>query len=201
MINTALSLVGIAMFDELITYFKSPTSDNEHLIKIASILIGSKLLMILLSRQYSNLENNLAIEATQKLTCFIFQKFFKASPSDSSENSKSTSGEIINFIQVDSQKLGYMLMASPQIFILPIQISVFIYLLFYYLGFSFLAGILIFIICGLIYYVLFANYGKREKELMSKKDLRMRLNNEVFENLKLLKMYAWENEFKKRVIS
>lgn len=201
MVNTFLSLVGIAMFDELVTFFKNPTTESAYLIKIGSILIGSKLFSILLARQYSNFENNVAIEATQKLICFIFQKFFKASPADSSENTKSTSGEIINFIQVDSQKLGYMLMASPQIFILPIQISVFIYLLFTYLGVSFLAGILVFIVCGVINYFLFSSYGKREKDLMTKKDLRMRLNNEVFENLKLLKMYAWEDEFKKRVNS
>jgi len=187
------------MFDQLLTIFKNPESEITYLIKISTILIGSKLVTILLTRQYSNFENNIAIEATQKLTCFIFQKFFKASPADSSENAKSTSGEIINFIQVDSQKLGYMLMATPQIFILPIQISVFICLLFYYLGYSFIVGILIFIVCGIINYFLFSNYGKREKDLMDKKDLRMRLNNEVFENLKLLKMYAWENEFKKRV--
>jgi len=162
-------------------------------------MVGGKIFNILLSRQYSNYENNLAIESTQKLVCFIFQKFFKASPSDSEENSKSSHGEIINFIQVDSQKLGYMLLACPQLFVYPIQIGSFLYLLFYYLGYSFLAGILTFFICGIINYFLYSNYGKGQNELLTIKDLRMRINSEVFENLKLLKMYAWEDEFKKRV--
>ncbi len=185
MILTSLNLLGIMMFDELITYFKYKTDDMEYLIKISSILIGGKLVSVILSRQYSNFENNLAIESTQKLRCFIFEKFFKASPSDTDENSKSTHGEIINFIQVDSEKLGFMLMVSPQLFINPVQIGVFLYLLFCYLGYAFLAGIIIFVICGIINYFLYANYGVSQDELMCKKDLRMRLNSEVFENLKL----------------
>jgi hypothetical protein len=187
------------MFDKFITFFKNPSTESADLIKIGSILIGSKLISILLLRQFYNFESNLGIEATQKLICFIFQKFFKASPSDSSENTNSTTGEIINFIQIDSQKLGLMIITSPQIFILPIQISVYIYLLFYYLGLSFLAGIFIFLIGAIINYFLVSNYGKNDTDLMSKKDLRMRLCNQVFENIKILKMYAWEDDFKKKV--
>jgi len=194
-----LNFISIRIFDELISYFKNRENDTEYLIKIASILIGVKLLSVLLSRQYSNFENNLAIESTQKLICFIFQKFFKASPADYDENSKKSHGEIINFIQVDSQKLGYMLMASPQLFFYPVEIGLYLYLLFYYLGYSFLAGILIFILLGIVNYILYSNYDKGQDQLMSKKDIRMKLNSEVFENLKLLKMYAWEDEFKKRV--
>lgn len=200
MIITAFYFLSIQMFDYLITYFKNPNKDTEYLIIISSLLIGGRLFSIILSRQYSNYEANIANESMQTLIVYIFNKLFKTSPSISYEGYKSSHGEIMNYIQVDVIKLGYMLMACPKLFIYPIQICVFLYFLFYYLGFAFLFGIIVFVFCGVMNYFLYSGYGNQQENLMKKKDLRMKLNSEIFENLKLLKMYAWETDFMKKVL-
>lgn len=194
-----LNLLSIRIFDKLISYINKGQLNSEYLIKISLILIGVKLLSIFLSRQYSNLENNLGYESIQKLICFIFQKIFKVSASDYNKNSNKGTGEIINFIEVDSPKLGYMLKASPKLLFYPIEISLYLYLLYYYLGFSFLAGVLIFILYGILNFILYWKNYKEQHQPMTKKDIGIKLNCDVIENLKFMKIDASKDEIKKMV--
>jgi len=185
------------MLGKLINYFDDGLDDLNYLIKISSLLISGKVLSVFLYRQYSIIESNLAMESVIKLICFIFDKILKLSPSSKQE--KSSQGEIINFIQVDAPKLGNMLRYSPMILIYPIQIVVYIVILFYYLGFSFLFGIIPLFFLMLFNFFMYKKYRVLQRDLLSKKDFRMKVTTETFDSLKLLKMYAWEEEFRKRV--
>ena len=185
------------MIEAFITYFNTKQNDLNYLIKIGAILLGGKIFSMFLLRQYSIFENNLALKSTLRLNCFIFDKILKTSPA-SNEN-KSSQGEIINFIQVDSPKLGYMIISCPAMLIYPLQIIIYISLLFYYLGISFLFGMIQLVLFALVNYFIYSNYSKYENTLLTKKDLRMKITTETFDSLKLLKMYSWEEEFQKRV--
>ena len=185
------------MIEAFITYFNTKQNDLNYLIKIGAILLGGKIFSMFLLRQYSIFENNLALKSTLRLNCFIFDKILKTSPA-SNEN-KSSQGEIINFIQVDSPKIGYMIISCPAMLIYPLQIIIYISLLFYYLGISFLFGMIQLVLFALVNYFIYSNYSKYENTLLTKKDLRMKITTETFDSLKLLKMYSWEEEFQKRV--
>lgn len=185
------------MLEYLIKYFDQGLNDLNYLIKISVVLLCGKIVSIFLYRQFTIYQSNIAMESVLKLNCFIFDKILKTSPS--SNQKKSSQGEIINFIQVDSPKLGNMLRYCPLIFIYPIMIVVYIIILFYFLGFSFLFGMIPLVIFMILNFFMYRTYADLENELLIRKDHRMKVTTETFDALKLLKMYAWEDEFRKRV--
>lgn len=67
--------------------------------------------------------------------------------------------------------------------------------LFHYLGFSFLAGIGVFIVSFIIQYFL-ANFNARyQREYMKRQDKRVGLTTEGLNNIKMIKLYSWIDIF------
>jgi len=122
----------------------------------------------------------------------------KASPASFTQKSKE--GEIINFIQVDSPKISNALILSPGLLITPIQIIVYTYMLFDLFGYPFLFGFGTLLIFMIINFVIQNSNRKLVKKMLSRKDKRLKVTTETVNHLKILKLYAWEDEFLNRVI-
>ena len=136
--------------------------------------------------------------ASFELNCFIYKKILSASPSSFIQ--RASEGEIVNFVQVDSMRLSWMIMTSPNIFINPIQILAYCYLLFDFFSFSFFAGLSILVIFFLINLKMSKMFHFYQKKMLAKKDIRMRASTETFENIKILKLYSWEKQFMKKCL-
>ena len=78
-------------------------------------------------------------------------------------------GEILNYIQVDSEKLNFLFTSLPSIIIIPINIAVSFYALFSLFGISFLVGVAILIIMVLIIWLVQYFYLKHTKIVLKKK--------------------------------
>ncbi len=133
-----------------------------------------------------------------ELNAFIYEKVLKENPA--SLMGKSNQGEIINFLQVDSMKISMMMISSPGILVIPFQIIIFIYLLFRFFGISFLFGLITLIIFLSINFYIQNLYRIMQKDLLKRKDNRMKITSETINSLKILKLYGWEDEFLERVI-
>ena len=132
-----------------------------------------------------------------ELNAFIYEKVLKENPA--SLKGKSNQGEIINFLQVDSMKISMMMISSPGILVIPFQIIIFIYLLFRFFGISFLFGLITLIIFLSINFYIQNLYRIMQKDLLKRKDNRMKITSETINSLKILKLYGWEDEFLERV--
>ena len=91
-------------------------------------------------------------------------------------------------------------MTSPNIFINPIQILAYSYLLFDFFSFSFFAGLGILLIFFGINLKISKMFHYYQKKMLAKKDIRMRASTETFENIKILKLYSWEKQFMKKCL-
>lgn len=152
----------------------------------------------LLTGQSGIMQGVFGARAGYELSCFIYDKILKISPSSFGE--RATQGEIVNFIQIDSNQLNRMVQVSPNTLISPILIGAYIYLLFQFFGLAFLAGIGVMAIFLFGNYRIFKGYRVVQKEKLKRKDERMKVTTETFESIKLLKLYNWENEFKEKII-
>ncbi len=112
---------------------------------------------------------------------------------------KSNNGEIITLMQIDSQKIANMMTTTPRILIIPFQITTIIYLLFKFFGISFIFGLITMIIFLIINFFMQRKFRLNQKEMLKKKDARMKVTSEMINSLKILKMYSWEEEYLKRV--
>ncbi|XP_035824257.1 multidrug resistance-associated protein 1-like [Aplysia californica] len=112
-----------------------------------------------------------------------------------------TTGEIVTLVADDCEKL---VNASNIVFLIlatPVQVSVALYMLYQQLGMGAFVGLAIML--SLI--PLNAWVGKKlkkfEKEKSDTKDKRIKIMNEVLNGIKVLKLYAWEKSFLKKVMS
>ena len=87
------------------------------------------------------------VKAANAVAALIYDKVTKSSIFMKNQISE---GEILNYIQVDSEKLNFLFTSLPSIIIIPINIAVSFYALFSLFGISFLVGVAILIIMVLI---------------------------------------------------
>ncbi|KIN05934.1 hypothetical protein OIDMADRAFT_154548 [Oidiodendron maius Zn] len=126
------------------------------------------------------------------LTAAIYSKSLKLS--NEGRASKST-GDIVNYMAVDTQRLQDLTQFAQQLWSAPYQIVLCMISLYQLVGLSMLAGvgamILMIPINGLI-----ARLMKRlQKKQMKNKDSRTKLIAEIVNNMKSIKLYAWGSAF------
>ena len=192
--------IEIVLLKSYIDWFeKNYTFFNIQNLKLLGFLfLFFKFNSILVYLHYMMKQEAIGIWSSYQLDTFVYHKLLKVSPSSFTQ--RATHGEIVNFTQVDSEKLLWMIEGCPQLIVGPFKIISFIYLLFKYFGFSFLSGFVILILMFIINIYIYKGYMIIEEEMLEKKDDRMKITTETFDNIKLLKMYNWENEFKNKIL-
>lgn len=183
---------------QMIDYFDDVSTKQFKFEYLGIAYLCFEIVSIFLTVHLQMKQNVFGTRAGFELSCFIFQKILNSSPS--SDCQRATQGEIVNFIQVDSQKLSWMIEISPSLVVSPIMIGAYIYLLFDFFGLSFFAGIIMMAICIAINYKIFRAFIFIQEDMMKKKDTRMKYTTEAFDNIKTLKLYNWENEFKRKIL-
>ena len=196
LIYSGFEYITVLLLKEMIDYFNQETHKYPFMYYGIAFLT-LELISIFLSSHLQMKQSVFGNRAGFELNCFIYNKILTASSSTFSQ--RATQGEIVNFLQVDSNKLNWMIQISPSIAISPLMIGAYIYLLFDFFGLSFFAGIGVMSICVIINYFIFKKYTTLEEAMLKKKDGRMRVTTEAFDNIKMIKLYNWEDEFKRKI--
>ena len=192
----------IYFYDSIIENFECHENEEEEECPLFPIYINaiglvlSKLLTTFFHHQ-SKFGGELdGVKAANAVAALIYDKVTKSSIFMKNQISE---GEILNYIQVDSEKLNFLFTSLPSIIIIPINISVSFYALFSLFGISFLVGIAILIIMVLIIWLVQYFYLKNTKIVLKKKDRRMRITTHSLHIIKILKLFGWEDEFKQKI--
>ena len=129
-----------------------------------------------------------------QLNALIYDKLLRISPYNNISE-----GILVNFIQSDAESFGEFFTYTPATLVLPLQILFFLYLLFSFFGFSFIFGIIVLGINFFIFSRLQKKRARYQKEILSKKDKRMRTTTQAFEMIKIIKLYSWEDYFLNKI--
>uniref|UniRef100_A0AC11DHG0 Uncharacterized protein n=1 Tax=Ovis aries TaxID=9940 RepID=A0AC11DHG0_SHEEP len=118
------------------------------------------------------------------------------------KNSKKqfSTGEIINLMVTDAQQLMDLMTNINLLWSAPFQILMAVSLLWQELGPAVLAGVAV-LVFVIPMNALVANRMKTLKKNQRKnKDKQIKLLNEILHGIKILKLYAWEPSYKKKII-
>jgi ATP-binding cassette subfamily C (CFTR/MRP) protein 1 len=130
------------------------------------------------------------------LTAMIYVKSLKLS--NEGKASKST-GDIVNYMAVDTQRLQDLTQYAQQLWSAPFQIILCMVSLYELVGLPMLAGVGIMVLSiplnGLIARIM----KTLQKKQMKNKDSRTRLMTEILNNMKSIKLYAWGQAFMKKL--
>ncbi|XP_045924008.1 ATP-binding cassette sub-family C member 3 isoform X3 [Micropterus dolomieu] len=113
----------------------------------------------------------------------------------------STVGEVVNLMSVDAQRFMDLTTFLNMLWSAPLQIMLALYFLWQNLGPSVLAGVAVMIMLIPFNAVIAMKTRAYQVEQMQYKDSRIKLMSEILNGIKVLKLYAWENSFKDKVLA
>ncbi|KAF0506686.1 P-loop containing nucleoside triphosphate hydrolase protein [Gigaspora margarita] len=117
------------------------------------------------------------------------------------EESKNKTGKITNLMAVDAQKISEFSAYIFYLYSYPIQIIISIWLLYSLLGLSALAGVLAIIITYPLQAYTNQMFQTIHKSLMAATDKRMGVINELLQAIRVIKFFAWEDQFRAKIMS
>ena len=194
--STGINVVQMMIFKSYVALFKEDEINNTEFstfIYYGAGFLITKLINIFLAKKINEYQNYTGFKAGVELNCLIFDKLLIVSPS--SRHNKAETGEIVNYVQVDSNQLIRFVTMSPSLITIPISIFAYSFLLFDYLGISFIFGLIVLIAFLLINYFMQKRFKKLQKRRQANMDKRLRMTTAILFNLKVLKLYSWDDFF------
>ncbi|KAL4216369.1 hypothetical protein ACF0H5_024096 [Mactra antiquata] len=138
----------------------------------------------------------LGLKIKASLICLIYKK---ALTMNKSGLKAKTVGEIVNLMSVDCQRIQDSFMFSFYIVCIAIILIIAIIQLWALMGVASFGGLaIVCIVMPIVGFIATRQY-KLQKELLRLKGKRIKILNEVIGGIKVLKMYAWEPSFMKRI--
>uniref|UniRef100_A0A8B9QLM8 Canalicular multispecific organic anion transporter 1 n=1 Tax=Apteryx owenii TaxID=8824 RepID=A0A8B9QLM8_APTOW len=162
----------------------------------ATLLFLAALVQSLCLQQHFHLCFQLGISVRASLTAAIYKKALTVS---SATRKESTVGETVNLMSADAQRFMDMANFIHQLWSCPLQIVLSIVFLWMELGPSVLAGIGVMVLLIPINGFLVTKAKGIQVRNMKNKDERMKIMNEILNGIKILKLFAWEPSFEKRI--
>ena len=163
---------------------------------LAAIFLINKMIQIFLTHHTMHYSQIVGTKAGNMLSALVYEKIMRTAIFLKNQISE---GEIINYIQVDIDTLGFVFFYAPLTIVVPFQFFAYIYMLFTYFGSSFIFGFLIFLVLFMIAWIIQKLYIANQRNLLKNKDQRLKITSNTLHILKILKLYSWEEEFIQRI--
>lgn len=164
-------------------------------VKGAAIAIAMFFVAILqtaMIHQYFQLTFITGMRIKSGLASAIYKKSLKLS---NEGRSTKTTGDIVNYMAVDAQRLQDLTQFAQQLWSAPFQIAICMISLYQLVGWSMLSGIAVMLVMIPINGFIAKLMKRLQKDQMKNKDARSRLIAEIINNMKSIKLYAWSTAF------
>ncbi|KAJ4953829.1 hypothetical protein NE237_030661 [Protea cynaroides] len=198
-ISAGASYVGPYLIDDLVKFLsekKQQRIQNGYF--LALTFLSAKMVETVAQRQWIFGARILGLHLRAALISQIYKKGLHLS---SQSRQSHTSGEIINYMSVDIQRITDLLWYLNIIWMLPIQISLAIYILHMNLGTGSLAGLLATAMVMVCNIPITRTQKRFQSKIMEIKDDRMKATSEILRNMKTLKLQAWDTQFLHKIES
>ncbi|KAF2196793.1 multidrug resistance-associated protein 1 [Delitschia confertaspora ATCC 74209] len=180
----------------LITFVDSYRTENpQPVIRGAAIALAMFFVSVSQTaclHQYFQRSFETGMRIKSALTASIYSKSMRLS--NEGRAAKST-GDIVNYMAVDTQRLQDLAQYGQQVWSAPFQITLCMLSLYQLLGYSMFAGVGAMIIMIPVNGFIARLMKTLQKEQMKNKDARTRLMTEILNNMKSIKLYAWTTAF------
>ncbi|RDL39375.1 putative multidrug resistance protein [Venustampulla echinocandica] len=198
--SDTLAFIQPQLLRLLISWVDSYRSENpQPVIRGAAIALGMFAVSVgqtTALHQYFQRAFETGMRIKTSLTSAIYSKSLKLS--NEGRAAKST-GDIVNYMAVDTQRLQDLTQYGQQLWSAPYQITLCMISLYQLVGLSMLAGVGAMIFMIPINGIIARMMKRLQKEQMKNKDSRTRLIAEIINNMKSIKLYAWGSAFMQKL--
>ncbi|GJN37334.1 hypothetical protein PR202_gb26274 [Eleusine coracana subsp. coracana] len=138
------------------------------------------------------------IRARAALVAVVYQKGLALS--SRSRQSRTSGGEMINIISVDADRVGLFSWYMHDLWLVPLQVGMALFILYSTLGLASLAALAATVVVMLANVPPGQMQEKFQQKLMDCKDVRMKATSEILRNMRILKLQGWEMKFLSKII-
>ncbi|TSS35866.1 Multidrug resistance-associated protein 7 [Bagarius yarrelli] len=140
--------------------------------------------------------SKVALEARAAVVSTIYAKALRVS---SSALASFTTGEVVNYMSTDTDRLVNFFNSFHEVWSLPFQFILALYLLYLQVGVAFLGGLAVAFLLVPLNKLLATCILENNKHMLTHKDNRVKLMTEVLFGIRVLKFYNWEQHILEKV--
>ncbi|EPS69672.1 hypothetical protein M569_05085, partial [Genlisea aurea] len=191
--SAATSYIGPYLMNYLVTFLNEKEKrglQSGYLLALG--FLGAKLVETVAQRQWIFGARQLGLRLRAALISHVYKKGLVLS---SSSRQRRSSGEIMNLMSVDVQRISDFIWYMNTLWMLPVQISLAIYVLHLNVGAGSLVALAAtsLVMAGNIPLTTFIK--RYQMKIMDAKDDRMKTTSEVIRNMRTLKLQAWDSHY------
>ncbi|XGW32573.1 hypothetical protein V3C99_017265 [Haemonchus contortus] len=193
-----LQFVAPALLRYLISFIQNHEQPLWIGISIASTMFIVAVVQSMILHQYFHLMFRLGMNIRSVLTSAVYSKAMNLS---NNARKNRTTGEIVNLMSVDIQRLQDMTTFVMLFWSAPLQVILSIVFLWRILGVAVIAGLVILVAMVPINSYISVKMRNCQVKQMKHKDERLKMMSEVLNGIKVLKLYAWEKSMENAILN
>ncbi|XP_070660846.1 ABC transporter C family member 13 isoform X3 [Malus domestica] len=187
-LNDSVGFAGPLLLNKLIRFLQQGSKNIDGY--VLAICLGLvSILKSVLDTQYTFHLSRLKLKLRSSIITIIYQKCLSI---NLAERSQFTEGEIQTFMAVDSDRTVNLCNSFHDMWSLPLQIGVALFLLYTQVKFAFVSGVAITIALIPVNKWISTLIASATMKMMQQKDERIRRTGELLTYIRTLKMYGWE---------
>ncbi|CAN6819151.1 unnamed protein product [Brassica oleracea] len=195
-IYTVASYVGPALIDTFVQYLNGRRQYNNEGYVLVITFFLAKLVECLSQRHWFFRLQKVGIRMRSSLVAMIYEKGLTLSCHSKQGR---TSGEIINFMTVDAERIGNFSWYMHDPWMVLLQVGLALWILYRNLGLASVAALIATILVMLVNFPFGRMQERFQEKLMEAKDNRMKSTSEILRNMRILKLQGWEMKFLSKI--
>ncbi|XP_072188830.1 ATP-binding cassette sub-family C member 10 isoform X2 [Excalfactoria chinensis] len=194
--GSLLGFSGPLLLNLLVNFMESRQEPLSHGVLYALGLFAGSFVGALLRNQFSYEVQKVTLMVRAAVISAIYRKALRVG---STSLSRFTVGEIVNFMSTDTSRLVNFCLSFHEVWSLPFQFAITLYLLYQQVGVAFLGGLALALLLVPINKLIANRIMMNNAEMLKHKDARVKLMTEFLSGIRVIKFYAWEKHFSTRI--
>ncbi|KAL1074886.1 hypothetical protein V6Z11_D11G320200 [Gossypium hirsutum] len=194
---TVASYVGPFLIDTFVQYLNGQREFKAEGYLLVAAFFVAKLVECLCQRRWFFKLQQVGLRQRAVLVAVIYNKGLTLSCQSKRSH---TSGEIINFMTVDAERVGDFSWYMHDPWMVVLQVALALLILYKTLGLASIAAFVATVLVMLANIPLGKMLEKFQDKLMESKDTRMKATSEILRNMRILKLQGWEMKFLSRIV-
>ncbi|XP_055762369.1 ATP-binding cassette sub-family C member 10-like isoform X2 [Salvelinus fontinalis] len=197
LVGNMLSFVGPLLLSGLVHYMEEEGAPVSQGAWCATGLFFSTFFSALIRNIFAFEVSKVSLSARAALISAIYGKALRVS--GGSLAARFTLGEVVNFMSTDTDHVINFFNNFHEVWSMPFQFSIALYLLYLQVGVAFLGGLGVALLLVPLNKVLASKIMENNKHMLTHKDSRVKLMTEVLFGIRVIKFYNWEAYFAQKI--
>ncbi|XP_069744034.1 ATP-binding cassette sub-family C member 10 isoform X2 [Narcine bancroftii] len=195
-VGNMLGFAGPLLLNLLVSFMESGTKQVSKGIWYTLGLFLSTFVGAVILNQFNYQVMMVGISVRSAIISAIYRKALRV---NSITLSRFSVGEIVNFMSTDADRIVNFFPSFHEVWSLPFQFSITLYLLYQQVGLAFLGGLVLGLLLVPINKIIANIIMENNKKMLKHKDSRVMLMTEILFGMRLIKFYTWEDHFIEKV--